>query len=243
MTDTAAAALHWWQTPAADEPSPSSKRDGPRSAAVVERIREMILTGDLKPGQRIPERTLTEAFGVSRTPLRQALTVLAAEGLVVQELNRGAVVARHSGDVILASIEFVEILESAAGALACQRATEAEVRQIAALTYQMKAAFARDDRLSYYHLNRQIHAAIMRSTRNPVMVREHEMVNARLYRVRYAPNIKAERWAKAMAEHEDMLGALMSRDGPRLAAILRAHLSHAWQRSGYNPLETAQTDD
>lgn len=202
---------------------------------IAEAIREKILTGALAPGQRVPERVLTEAFKVSRTPLREALRMLTADGLLILEPNRGAVVAAHSEAVIRGSIEFVELIESAAGALACERATDREIRDVAALTCEMKAAFLRGDRIGYYRLNSQVHRAIVAAAHNTVIQRQHEIVNARLYRIRFMPNARQERWQAAMAEHEAIVEALMARDAPRLSKILREHLSHAWRRFGYDP--------
>ena len=105
----------------------------------------------------------------------------------------------------------------------------------------MRAAFDVADRLAYYRLNREIHSAIVAAGRNPVLAREHTQINARLFRVRFAPNVKTGLWQQAMAEHEAMVTALRARDGERLAAILKDHLSHAWRRSGHDPLAEQTT--
>ncbi len=228
-----------------DTPPGASRAGEPRAphgtlpGAIAEQIRTLILEGTLRPGQRIPERLFTEQLSVSRTPLREAFKTLAAEGLVELEPNRGAFIAEHTVDVIRDSIEFVELVESAAGLLAAERADDEEIREIAALHFEMKAAFLRRDRLSYYRLNQQIHAAIVAASKNEVLIHEHETVNGRLFRIRFKPNDTDERWQAAMDEHEQLLAALQARDGPRLSKLLREHLSYAWARFGAQPWEGA----
>ncbi len=235
MSDSLAGPLERRSEAESEEEARAASRPEGLPQRIAEAIREKILTGALEPGQRVPERVLTEEFKVSRTPLREAMRMLTADGLLTLEPNRGAVVAAHSDAVIRGSIEFVELIESAAGALACERATDEEIRDVAALTYEMKAAFLRGDRIEYYRLNSRIHRAIVAASHNRVIQRQHEIVNARLYRIRFMPNAKQERWQAAMAEHEAIVEALMARDAPRLSKILREHLSHAWRRFGFDP--------
>ncbi|MGF1561050.1 MAG: GntR family transcriptional regulator [Geminicoccaceae bacterium] len=231
----------WWEdAPQTGEPAGRNESE-PLSARIAEAIRAMILTGDLKPGQRVPERLLTEQFAVSRTPLREAFRTLASEGLLELLPNRGAVVVVHSRKVLLESIEMIEILESAAGALAAERADDERIRHIAALTFEMKSAFLREDHLDYYRINNRIHRAIVEAAGNSVLAREHALINARLYRLRFAPNREiVGRWQIAMSEHEAILEALQARDGVRLSRLLREHLSHAWRRTGFD-VERAAT--
>ena len=126
-------------------------------ASTAERLRELIIEGELAPGARLNERALCERLGVSRTPLREALRVLAAEGLVELPPNRSAVVASLSGDDIRESFEVMSALEALSGELACRHITAAEIAEIKALTFELLACHAREDLPSYYRLNRPIH--------------------------------------------------------------------------------------
>lgn len=191
---------------------------------IAEKLRDLILTGELTPGQRIPERHFSEELGVSRTPLREAIKTLAAEGLVTLQSNRGAIVSIHSIDVIKNTVELIEYLETAAGELAAKRATDEEIAEIAALHFEMKAAFLRRDRVSYNQFNRDIHAAILKATKNEVMTHAYTVANARLFSVRYAPSDDDTRWETGLNEHESMLSALQNRDSAELGKLLREHL-------------------
>jgi DNA-binding GntR family transcriptional regulator len=194
-------------------------------AKAVDALRQMILDGELPPGTRLSERALGERLGVSRTPLREALRMLASEGLVRHEPNRGAVVAPLDRADIEATFELLAALEGLAGELAAQRIDAAQLAEIKALHFEMRAHHARGDRAAYFRANQDIHRHIAAAAANPVLVETFERLNARVKRVRYAANLTPERWAKAVEEHERMIAALDARDGAALRAILEAHLA------------------
>lgn len=208
----------------------------PRAAAtkparVAERIREMIIQDVLPPGAPIRERTLAEQLQVSRTPLREALKILAAEGLVELAPHRGASVAAPSAEEIRELVQLLGVIEAYAGELAAAAATDEEIREITALHFEMLAAFTRGDRLAYFHRNQAIHLALVRATRNRTLIAHHGMLNARVYRARYLSSMRTERWRKAIGEHEAILAALQRRDGAGLAAILREHVLRGWDET------------
>jgi len=194
-------------------------------AKAVDALRQMILDGELAPGARLSERALGERLGVSRTPLREALRMLASEGLVRHEPNRGAVVAPLDRADIEATFELLAALEGLAGELAAQRIDAAQLAEIKALHFEMRAHHARGDRAAYFRANQDIHRHIAAAANNPVLVETFERLNARVKRVRYAANLTPERWAKAVEEHERMIAALDARDGAALRTILEAHLA------------------
>jgi DNA-binding GntR family transcriptional regulator len=193
-------------------------------------IREKILVDQLQPGMPIRERTLAEELKVSRTPLREALKILAGEGLVELSPRRGATVADPSEEELRQLLKLLGCLEGFAGVLACENAGVEEKRELRALHYEMLAAYTRGDRLGYFHLNQEIHRALVALSRNAALIEHHRLVNARVYRIRYLSNLRAERWEKAIDEHEKMLDALESRDGERLRAILESHVLRAFEQ-------------
>ncbi|MGQ9367918.1 GntR family transcriptional regulator [Azospirillum sp. ST 5-10] len=192
----------------------------------VARLRDLIIEGALRPGERLNERELCEQFGISRTPLREALKVMANEGLVVLLPNRGARVTRLTRRDIQDMFHVMGALEALSGELACRRVSEDAVAEIRALHYEMLAAYARRDRREYFRLNQAIHAAILAAADNPVLTTMYASLAARIRRVRYMANMEQERWDQAVREHEQILDALTRRDATRLAAELRAHLEH-----------------
>jgi DNA-binding GntR family transcriptional regulator len=191
---------------------------------VVARLRHILTEGEIAPGSRIPERELCESLSVSRTPLREALKVLAAEGLVVLLPNRGSRAARLTKKDVKELFEVCEALEATAGELAGSRMTDEQVREIAELQSRMVEHYEARDLLAYYRCNRQIHEAIVRAADNAVLAAFYESVSGRIRRARFITPMTAEHWALAIAEHEGILNALQRRDGGGLAHILRNHL-------------------
>lgn len=192
----------------------------------ADRIREMIGSGRLAPGARIPERELCELFGISRTPLREALKVLASEGLVEITPNRGARVVKLDRADIEAMFEVMGALEALAGELACRNIGRGDLAEIRALHFEMIVHYERGELERYFELNRRIHEALVRASRNPVLAQVYEGLASRVQRARYLANMNAERWAQAVGEHEHMLEALTARDGERLSRLLRTHLDN-----------------
>ena len=201
-------------------------RRTPVHAKLVEALRDMIVTGAIAGGAKIPERALCERFGVSRTPLREALKALAAEGLVELLPNRGARVAALTARDVIETLAVVGNLEALAGELACRRLGEAELQEIRALHHQMLAHHARRDRLAYFRANQAIHQAIVQASGNAVLAQVYAALSGRIRRARYAANLNAMRWDEAVDEHEAILAALAARDARRLADLLRTHLAN-----------------
>lgn len=191
---------------------------------VAERLRALILAGDLEPRARVNELELAEQFGISRTPLREAIKILATEGLLELLPNRGARVASLSEAEIDETLEAVAALEAGAGELACQRMGEAEIARIAEMTGAMRAAQQAGDDPAYFRLNRQIHEAIMAGAGNATLAGLYATLSGRIQRTRYSAHKTPEQWARAMAEHERMVDLLRARDGEALARLMKDHI-------------------
>jgi DNA-binding GntR family transcriptional regulator len=195
-------------------------------ASVADRLRELIIEGELTAGTRLNERALCERMNVSRTPLREALRLLASEGLVQIQPNRGAQVVELSEQDIRESFEVMSALEALSGELACRRITEAELAEVRALTYEMLACHARRDLPAYYRLNRAIHERINRAAGNRLLGQVYATLNLRIQNLRFRLNFDAGQWETAAREHAEMVEALGERDSARMANLMRRHLKH-----------------
>lgn len=193
---------------------------------VVQRLRTLLVEGRIAPGAKLNERQLCELLHVSRTPLREAIKRLAAEGLVDLLPNRGAVAVKLDAAAVAHAFEVLAALEGLSGELAAARATDAEIAEIRALHYEMLACHARQDLSGYYRLNAQIHAAINAAARNPVLTQHYAAINARVQALRFRTNQDGAKWQRAVQEHEQMVQALAARDGAALRAVLVQHLQH-----------------
>lgn len=191
---------------------------------VVARLRDLILSGELEPRSRVNESALCKRFDISRTPLREAIKLLAAEGLLELLPNRGARVAALSAREIEEVLEVVAALEGAAGELACGHITEAEIDALEGLQKTMVEAWRAHDAPGYFACNRQIHEAIMRASRNTALQGVYAMMSGRIQRARYSANKTPEQWAHAIEDHVEMLKLLRARDGAGMGALMRAHI-------------------
>ncbi len=193
---------------------------------LVDRLRSLITEGELAPGVKIPERELCDRFGVSRTPLREALKVLASEGTVILRPNRGAVVSALTLEELEEVFPVMGALEALSGEIACRMITDGEVAAIRSMHKRMVEHWRAGELQPYFRLNQAIHEAILEATRNDTLVSIYRGLSRRLMTARYLANMSPKRWASAVAEHEAMLGALERREGAELAKILKKHLAN-----------------
>lgn len=193
---------------------------------VAARLRTMLVEGRIPPGAKLNERVLCAQLRVSRTPLREAIKLLAVEGLVDLLPNRGAVAVKLTEADVMNTFEVLAGLEAMSGELAALRATDAERAEIRAMHYEMLACYTRRDLSNYYRLNAAIHAALNAAARNPVLAATYARINARVQSLRFRTNQDETKWKRAVDEHERMLVALDARDGAALRAILVEHLNH-----------------
>ena len=192
--------------------------------AAAERLRTLIIEGELAPGARLNERELSERLGVSRTPLREAFRMLAADGLLVQLPNRGAQVVSLSREDARHAFEVMATLEGLSGELAASRVTDADIADLGALQQEMEQAHARRDLPNYYRVNRAIHDRINAIAGNPVLTHTFKTLNARLHALRFRSNLVQAKWDQAVKEHREMVEALAARDGGRLRDLLIRHV-------------------
>jgi len=197
---------------------------------VVARIKQMIEDGALLPGSRVPERDICEQLGVSRTPLREAFRMLAAEGLIELEPRRGAVVKRLKADEINHMFEVLEVLEGLAGELACELMSDSELAQLESLHAKMMAAYKRRNRARFFELNQEIHERIVAAAGNPVLQRVYSGLSGQIRRIRYMPQITDAQWKLAAGEHAGIIKALKSRNRRAMGRLLREHLQTKRER-------------
>jgi DNA-binding GntR family transcriptional regulator len=197
---------------------------------VVDRVRTLIVEGHLAPETRIHEGDLGRALGVSRTPLREALKVLASEGLIDLVPGRGAVVRKLTANDVRDMLDVLRALEALGGRRACEHASDADIAALRAVHDEMMGYYRTRNRLEYYWRNQAIHARLAELSGNALLASLHQVIQARLRRVRFIGNEEPHKWTGAVAEHEAMIEALEARDGDRLAEAIERHLEETWTR-------------
>lgn len=193
--------------------------------ALVAPLRDMIFEGELRPGEKVPEEQLCQRFGVSRTPIREALKVLAAEGVLTILPHRGAIVARITPEQIDELFPIMAALERLAGSLACEHATDADIAHMHDLHDEMLAAYRTGDEPAYLRLNRRIHEAFFQIGRNETLAGFYQQILTRIHVARFVTRKSAEHWKAAVAEHEQIMAAFAARDGATLSQLLEEHVT------------------
>ena len=195
----------------------------PLHEGVADRLRDMIIEGDLAVGERLHAANLAGALAVSRTPIREAVKLLAAEGFVDLLPGRGARVAALSAKTIGELLETIAGIERHAAELAALRMSGRELDRLRRLHDKMAADYRAGDLRAYFKRNNAIHAAIVAAAKNTVLEAAHAALLLRARRGRLAALASRARWAEAMAEHELLMEALAARDGRKAGEIMFQH--------------------
>jgi len=193
----------------------------------AENLREFILLGKLGPGVPVRERDLAEAFGVSRTPLKEALRILEGEGLIEYGPTRRPFVADPSLTQIHEWLRVQGALEALGGELCCAQASDAVIGEIEQLNNKLVSLRRSNNSLDAFRCDMQFHSAIVAASGNQALMETHTTYNARLWRVRYLSSERRTGIQTTEEQHADIVAALKARDSVGAAAALRGHLRSA----------------
>jgi DNA-binding GntR family transcriptional regulator len=212
----------------AGRPGPARHEGGPlRRASLHEELlahlRERILEGALRPGERVDEAQLCTELGVSRTPVREALKVLASEGLVALKPHRGAVVTEVTSSDVCAVFEVMAWLDRLVGLHAVQRGSEEDLEALHRAHLQMLVHHREGQRQEYFELNQRIHLGLVACAGNPILLGIYGDCLRKISRARYLANLTQARWDESAREHEAIMAALAAGDGERLGVLLAEH--------------------
>jgi DNA-binding GntR family transcriptional regulator len=195
-----------------------------RADALREQLEQDIVTGALRPGERLDEQALAARFEVSRTPIREALMQLATTGLVLLQPRRGAFVAALSLKDIIERFEVMAALEGTCGMLAARRITEAERRELveAHEACAREAAGGASD--AYYYANERFHHVIYAACHNAFLAEQARQLHDRLKPYRRLQLRARSRVANSLAEHQGIVDAILAADGPMAERLLKDHI-------------------
>jgi DNA-binding GntR family transcriptional regulator len=204
--------------------------DAPLYERVAERLRERIVAHTLAPGSWIDEQALTAELGISRTPLREALKVLAAEGLVTMKLRRGAYVTEVSERDLSEVFHLLSLLESDAAAVVARDASDADIAELAALHRGLEATV--EDRDAFFAANERFHMRLLdiagNRWRNQIVADLRKVM--KLYR--HHSLFKQGRLDASLKEHRKIMAALQSRNAALAQQLMQQHLAHGKEAAG-----------
>lgn len=205
-------------------PATSRLRESALYEQVAERLRGRIMAHTLPPGSWIDEQALAAEFGISRTPLREALKVLASEGLVTMKLRRGAYVTEVSERDLSEVFHLLALLESDAAAAVASEATDAQISELLALHEQLETTVA--DRDAFFSANEQFHMRLLQIADNRWRVQLVNDLRKVMKLNRHHSLFKQGRLEASLAEHRQIVAALKARDAARVKRLMQQHISH-----------------
>jgi DNA-binding GntR family transcriptional regulator len=191
---------------------------------VADRLRQQIYSRALEPGSWIDEMKLSQEFGISRTPMREALKVLAVEGLVTMKLRRGAYVTEVSRDDVAQVYHLLALLESDAAASVAEHADAAQREQLRALHARLEKQVRQRD--AFFAANEQFHMALLQFAGNRWAMQIATDLRKVMKLNRHHSLFKQGRLSDSLAEHQALMQAIEARDARLARDLMRAHFGH-----------------
>lgn len=204
---------------------------------VAELIRQRIFSRELEPGSWIDELQIAKAYGISRTPLREALKVLAAEGLVTMKVRRGAYVTEVSEKDLRDVYHLLSLLESDAAAVVAQSASPADLKKLQSLHAELEAAGkpGKEKHDKFFEVNEAFHMCLLELAQN----KWRDQMVADLRKVmklnRHNSLFKTGRITESLAEHQAIMAALNAKDPVATAARVREHFANGLMAASASP--------
>ena len=194
---------------------------------VAERLRQQIFAHELAPGEWIDEQALAQTFGISRTPLREALKVLATEGLVTLKPRRGCYVTEISPQDLDEVFDVLALLESECARRVAQRLDDDTLARLDGLHADLENAFAADDLEAFFGANQVFHDALHEMADNRWLRQTIVDLRRVIMLSRHHSLYSEERRTQSLAEHRALLAAFHARDAELAARLMHEHIAHA----------------
>ena len=191
---------------------------------VAERLRQQIFARQLEPGSWIDEQKLAADFGISRTPLREALKVLAAEGLVTMKVRRGAYVTEMSADDVKQIYHLLGLLESDAAGVVAQRASTEQIQELRALHDKLEKQVRQRD--AFFATNEQFHIRLLQMSGNRWLEQTVHDLRKVMKLNRHHSLFRQGRLAESLAEHREVMQAIERRDAEAAVRLMRRHFDN-----------------
>jgi DNA-binding GntR family transcriptional regulator len=191
---------------------------------VAELLRQRIFSGELEPGAWIDELKLAEEYGISRTPLREALKVLATEGLITMKVRRGAYVTEVSEKDLSDVYHLLSLLESDAAGAAALAATDGELSELETLHASLETAVS--SREKYFELNEQFHMRLLAIANNRWRIQMVADLRKVMKLNRHNSLFKSGRILESLQEHRELVRALLARDEKNAVSCMKRHFAN-----------------
>lgn len=187
-------------------------------------LREMIMSAELKEGDKIKEDELCALMDISKTPLREALRVLSTEGLIKLIPNRGAFVSTPTFEEIKEMFDVMSVLEGACARAAAEKVSDKDFASLKKLHNKLEENFSRRDQKEYIRINNQYHSFVQDLAGNRILNQIVNGLRQKILLYRFQSLNLPERFDQSIAEHRDLLEAFRKRNPQKAESLMRSHL-------------------
>ncbi|MFM9112985.1 MAG: GntR family transcriptional regulator [Polynucleobacter victoriensis] len=191
---------------------------------VAERLRTSIFSHEFAPGSWIDEQAIAKEYGISRTPMREAIKILAAEGLITMKMRRGAYVTEVSKSDLNQIFTVLALLEGQAGRETALKASEGQLEALDSIHMKLERAAADRDLEQFFAINQSFHDKLQEISNNPWMKRVIDDLRKVLKLQRRDSLSKRGRMESSLLEHRKILSALLARDADLSEKLMKEHL-------------------
>ena len=191
---------------------------------VAERLRTSIFSHELAPGSWIDEQAIAKDYGISRTPMREAIKILAAEGLITMQMRRGAYVTEVSKSDLNQIFTVLALLEGQACRETALRASEGQLEALDSIHMKLERAAADRDLDQFFAINQSFHDKLQEISNNPWIKRVIDDLRKVLKLQRRDSLSKRGRMESSLVEHRKILSALLARDADLSEKLMKEHL-------------------
>ncbi len=198
----------------------------PLRDVVFHTLREAILKGDLKPGERLMELQLAAKLGVSRTPIREAIRMLEQEGLAVTIPRKGAEVAKMTEKDMQDVLQVREALDELAANIACERITQEELDELVTAMHEFEISTRTKDLKRIAETDVKFHDVIYRATDNPKLVTMVNNLREQMYRYRVEYLKDEKNYPTLLKEHKEIVEGLKTQNKEMIAEAMRKHVAN-----------------
>lgn len=199
---------------------------------IADMLRDMIMTGKLKEGDKVNEGKLCETMGISKTPMREAIRVLSVEGLIRLVPNRGAFVTKPEFEEIAEMFDVMSLLEGFCAREACQKMTSKNFARLEKLHAKLEENFERHDQEEYIRTNNQYHSVVQEIAGNRTLNQIVSGLRKKILLYRFQSLNLPQRFASSIREHRDLLEAFRQRNHSKAETLMQAHLQNQSQALG-----------
>lgn len=208
------------------EKAPRRSRERLADTEITEWLRDSIMEGELAPGARLSETAIGKELGVSRTPVREALRVLASEDLIDWQPNRSAVVKQVSNESVIDAVELLGALESLAVRQVCAQADEEAMARLEVAYARFRRQALDPHEPKYFGVNMHLHFAFVDAAGNEMLSRFHRTVVTHLVRARHMINITGRNLDSSLRDHARIFDALLERNSSAAQKAITVHIEH-----------------